>query len=271
MDTKQTDRRTFIKSSLSTAAIAAAPLVLTARKGDAAQAQASPTQPAGEPRIRFAAIGVQPRPRLRPVRLADSGRRTSSSASTPRNLTSRRQFAKRYPTATLAKSEQEILDDKRIALVASAAIASERAPLGIRVMKAGKDFLSDKPVDDDAGAARRGPQGAGRDQADLLGHVQRAAREPRHREGRRAGAGRRHRQGDPDRRSRAAPRDPRRGRTAGLVLRQGAVRRHPHRHRLAPVRSVPLLHRTRPKRRSSPRRSATCATRTSPASRTSAT
>ena len=46
----------------------------------------------------------------------------------------------------LAKSEQEILDDKRIALVASAGIASERAPLGIRVMKAGKDYLSDKPA-----------------------------------------------------------------------------------------------------------------------------
>ena len=27
----------------------------------------------------------------------------------------------------------------------SASIASERAPLGIRVMKAGKDFMADKP------------------------------------------------------------------------------------------------------------------------------
>ena len=37
MDTKHTDRRTFLKSSLSTAAIAAAPLVLTAapRRGSA--------------------------------------------------------------------------------------------------------------------------------------------------------------------------------------------------------------------------------------------
>jgi len=55
-------------------------------------------------------------------------------------------FATRYKKAVLAKSEQEILDDKRIALVASAAIANERAPLGIRVMKAGKDYLSDKPA-----------------------------------------------------------------------------------------------------------------------------
>jgi predicted dehydrogenase len=30
-------------------------------------------------------------------------------------------------------------------LVLSSAIANERAPLGIRVMKSGKDFMSDKP------------------------------------------------------------------------------------------------------------------------------
>ena len=97
--------------------------------------------------------------------------------------------------------------------------------------------------DDDAGAARRGAEGPGPDQADLLGDVQRAPREPRHREGRRSRPGRRHRQGDPDGRPRAAPRDPGRAGTARLVLRQGAVRRHPDRHRLAPVRPVPVLHR----------------------------
>ena len=42
MDTKHTDRRTFLKSSLSTAAIAAAPLVLTARRGDAAAGPGAP-------------------------------------------------------------------------------------------------------------------------------------------------------------------------------------------------------------------------------------
>ena len=50
MDTKHTNQRTFLKSSLSTAAIAAAPLVLTARRGNAAQAQAATAQPAGERR-----------------------------------------------------------------------------------------------------------------------------------------------------------------------------------------------------------------------------
>ncbi len=54
-------------------------------------------------------------------------------------------FAKRFPDAKLVKDEKEILADKSIQLVLSSAIASERAPLGIRVMKSGKDFMSDKP------------------------------------------------------------------------------------------------------------------------------
>jgi len=145
MDTKHTDRRTFLKSSLSTAAIAAAPLVLTARRGDAAQAQAATAQPGGEPRIRFAAIGLNHGHinGMCDALVRGGGELVSFYAKEPDLAAA---FGKRYPKAVLAKSEQEILDDKRIALVASAAIASERAPLGVRVMKAGKDFLSDKPA-----------------------------------------------------------------------------------------------------------------------------
>ncbi|GAB3502503.1 Gfo/Idh/MocA family oxidoreductase [Spirosoma knui] len=55
------------------------------------------------------------------------------------------EFAKRHPQAKRAKSEQEILDDKSIQLVLSSIIPDERAPLGIRVMKAGKDYMVDKP------------------------------------------------------------------------------------------------------------------------------
>ncbi|WP_425236059.1 Gfo/Idh/MocA family protein [Ulvibacterium sp.] len=54
-------------------------------------------------------------------------------------------FTKRYPQATIAKSEDEIIEDTTIQLVASASIPVERAPLGIRVMKSGKDFMADKP------------------------------------------------------------------------------------------------------------------------------
>ena len=54
-------------------------------------------------------------------------------------------FTKRYPTAKVAKSEEEIIEDTSIQLVASAGIPVERAPLGIRVMKSGKDYMADKP------------------------------------------------------------------------------------------------------------------------------
>lgn len=55
-------------------------------------------------------------------------------------------FQKMYPQARLAKSEDEILNDPSIQLVASASIPNLRAQLGVRVMQHGKDFLSDKPA-----------------------------------------------------------------------------------------------------------------------------
>lgn len=54
-------------------------------------------------------------------------------------------FLKAYPEAKMAKSEDEILNDNSIQLVLSSGIPDERAPLGIRVMKHGKDYLTDKP------------------------------------------------------------------------------------------------------------------------------
>jgi predicted dehydrogenase len=54
-------------------------------------------------------------------------------------------FAKRFPQAKLARSEKEILEDPSIHLVLSSIIPNERAPLGIRVMRHGKDYMADKP------------------------------------------------------------------------------------------------------------------------------
>lgn len=53
-------------------------------------------------------------------------------------------FQKKYPQAKAARSEQEVLDDATVKLVAAAAIPSNRGPLGCRVMKAGKDYFTDK-------------------------------------------------------------------------------------------------------------------------------
>lgn len=55
-------------------------------------------------------------------------------------------FLKKYPQGRVAASLEEILDDPDIRLVASAAVNNERADLGIQVLRAGKDFFSDKPL-----------------------------------------------------------------------------------------------------------------------------
>jgi predicted dehydrogenase len=54
-------------------------------------------------------------------------------------------FTKQFPNAKVAKSEQEILEDNSIQLILSSGIPDERGPLGVRVMKHGKDYLVDKP------------------------------------------------------------------------------------------------------------------------------
>ncbi|HZL28612.1 MAG TPA: Gfo/Idh/MocA family oxidoreductase, partial [Acidobacteriaceae bacterium] len=54
-------------------------------------------------------------------------------------------FVKRFPQAKLVKSEAEVLDDPSLQLVLSSAVPVERAGIGIRAMRRGKDYLSDKP------------------------------------------------------------------------------------------------------------------------------
>ena len=54
-------------------------------------------------------------------------------------------FLKTFPEARQAKTEKEILEDPAIQLVLSSGIPDERAPLGIRAMQHGKDYLTDKP------------------------------------------------------------------------------------------------------------------------------
>ncbi len=51
---------------------------------------------------------------------------------------------KNYPEAAVANSLEQILDDPEVHLVAAAAIPNRRGPLGCRVMRAGKDYFTDK-------------------------------------------------------------------------------------------------------------------------------
>ncbi len=53
-------------------------------------------------------------------------------------------FAKTYPQVRIASSEAEVLADPEVHLIAGAAITSERGPLGLRAMDAGKDYFTDK-------------------------------------------------------------------------------------------------------------------------------
>lgn len=53
-------------------------------------------------------------------------------------------FLETYPQAQAASAPEVILGDDEVRLVAAAAIPSERGPLGVSVMKHGKDYFTDK-------------------------------------------------------------------------------------------------------------------------------
>lgn len=131
-------RREFLQSSLGASAIA------FARSNRLTGVQDKPTA-SRAPRIKFAVIGVNHSHITGQVQTVTrgGGQLTSFYAKEPDLAAA---FAQRFPDAKLARSEQEILDDPAIQLVVSAAIPNERAPLGIRVMEHGKDFMVDKPA-----------------------------------------------------------------------------------------------------------------------------
>lgn len=153
MNGERAGRRSFLKSTISTAAGVA---WASARPGDAAasrgpsggglarETQETSLPPTKAPRIRFAAIGVNhDHIKSQVDSVIGGGGELVSFFAKEADLAA--DFSKRFPQARLARSEKEILEDAKVQLVVSAAIASERAPLGIEVMRHGKDFMSDKP------------------------------------------------------------------------------------------------------------------------------
>jgi predicted dehydrogenase len=157
------NRRTFLKEAIATAAgLVALPTVGTSMPGTSIPGTSIPgTSTPGTPAIiKSEVLGSDGRPMAARIRFAvigmnhghinsqvgamtrGGGEFVSYYAKEPELMAD---FAKRYPQAKAAKSESEILDDKSIQLVLSAGIPVDRAPLGIRVMKAGKDYMSDKP------------------------------------------------------------------------------------------------------------------------------
>ena len=142
------NRRSLLKTT--------GPAGLIAGLPGAAMAFRAPTQttkemtvPAAQPEkpkysIKFAVIGID---HNHINGITDAIRRGGGqlAAVYSTNTQALADFQRRYPDAKLAASEDEILSDPSIQLVASAAIPDLRAPLGVRVMRHGKDYLSDKP------------------------------------------------------------------------------------------------------------------------------
>jgi predicted dehydrogenase len=112
----------------------------------AAQEVTVPAGPQTKPKysIQFAVIGLDHNHILG---MTDAVRRGGGelAAVYSANLPALADFQKRYPGVKVAASEDEILSNPSIQLVAGAAIPDLRAPLGVRVMRHGKDYLSDKP------------------------------------------------------------------------------------------------------------------------------
>jgi predicted dehydrogenase len=128
-------RRKFIKDLAGSAAVMSAlPIQATA---------ATPLRQQ-TPRIKFAVIGINHSHINSQVGavLRGGGELTAVYAKEPDLLAA---FVKRFPQAKVARGENEILEDRAVQLVLSSGIPDERAPLGIRVMKHGKDYMADKP------------------------------------------------------------------------------------------------------------------------------
>lgn len=149
----QAKRRTFLKQSFASAAgIAAAAMLPADLFGRTLHSTNHPEeviikpvrQTAPKESIKFSVIGINHSHIYGMVSslIRGGGELVSVYAKEPDLL---KNFTRSYPKVNVAQSEEEILGDKSVQLVASSGIPVERAPLGIRVMKAGKDYMADKP------------------------------------------------------------------------------------------------------------------------------
>ncbi len=147
----ESNRRKFISTAAKDAAglmiLSALPKDMLAafRNSPAAAEQVvDPSIYQGTPRIKFAVIGINHDHIYSMVgAVIRGGGEFISFYAKEDNLAS--SFAKKFPQAKKVSSEKEILEDKSIQLVLSSIIPDERAPLGIKVMQHGKDYMVDKP------------------------------------------------------------------------------------------------------------------------------
>ena len=100
---------------------------------------------AAKARIKFALVGINHEHVFRMVRAVRSGggelAMVLAEDADPNHAA---KFFRENPDVRRARNEREILDAKDISLVVSAIRPADRAALGVRVMRAGKDFMADK-------------------------------------------------------------------------------------------------------------------------------
>jgi predicted dehydrogenase len=141
------DRRNLIAGAGLAAAWASAAFAQSTSQGNAVSESTAPrgAEPAAKYRVPFAVVGLDHAHiySITDAVIRGGGQLKAFYATDPAQIA---QFRKRYGDVKLARNEAEILGDRTIKLVAGAPIPDLRAPLGIRAMRAGKDFLSDKPA-----------------------------------------------------------------------------------------------------------------------------
>ena len=146
---KNVSRRSLLKAAGTAGAIGGLPEAAVAIQPPGpvrySMAESSYQDLAPTHRIKFGVIGID---HIHINGITDALRRGGGElmavySNLPSNLAA---FQKRYPGVKAAATEEEIFNDPSIQLVASAAIPDLRAPIGIRAMQHGKDFLSDKPA-----------------------------------------------------------------------------------------------------------------------------
>jgi len=148
MNNKSSDRRDFLKRAGmmgSMAMMAGLPHTAIAAHGDIREETLAPQdQEPPKYHIKFGVCGVSHDHIYGMIGAVQrgGGELVAAWVGEPDKLAA---FTKRFPSVKIVQSQDEIIEDPSLQLVLSSQIANERAPLGVKVMRHGKDFLSDKP------------------------------------------------------------------------------------------------------------------------------
>ena len=148
MNNKSSDRRDFLKRAGmmgSMAMMAGLPHTAIAAHGDIREETLAPQdQEPPKYHIKFGVCGVSHDHIYGMIGAVQrgGGELVAAWVGEPDRLAA---FTKRFPSVKIVQSQDEIIEDPSLQLVLSSQIANERAPLGVKVMRHGKDFLSDKP------------------------------------------------------------------------------------------------------------------------------